>query len=401
MIGAAVRPISGTQRLLGSCARDWAEHTAILGPIPVLSLSQLTGLVSAAGLTGRGGAGFLTARKIAAISAARCRPVVVGNAMEGELLSHKDQMLLERCPHLVLDGLAIVAHACRARRQILAVGERIDATGIRRAAATRPGPTAEVQELVGGFIGGQESAVVNQLNHGPAVPMDPHTPVYHRGVDGRPTLVMNVETLAHLGLLARFGADWFRSQGTAQDPGTFLVTVSGMTRTGVFEVARGTPLRELLTRSGLDLGRLGAVLVGGYHGTWLPAAAANVPLCTEELRTHGASTGAGVIHALGADRCGLQVSARIASYLAEQTAGQCGPCINGMPRMAETLARLATPGADMRLVAEVDRLRGLVIGRGACAHPDGTARFVASAMVVFADHVQAHLKGRCHATTLD
>ncbi len=179
------------------------------------------------------------------------------------------------------------------------------------------------------------------------------------------------------------------------------MSLTGMAGPAVLELPRGVRLHEVLTGAGIDLDRVGGILLGGYHGTWLPAEAGDVRLCREDLAPYGASTGAGIVHVMDADRCGLRVSAEIAGYLAAQTAGQCGPCINGMPRMADTLRRLARPGADPSLVAEVARLRGLVVGRGACAHPDGTARFVASTMRVFADHVDAHLRGECHETTLD
>ncbi len=240
---------------------------------------------------------------------------------------------------------------------------------------------------------------MSQLNGRAPIPQDPHTPVYQRGVDGRPTLVSNVETLAQLALLVRFGPSWFRSQGTPTDPGTFLVTVSGMARTRVLEVSRGVALREVLREAGVGLDRVGGVLLGGYHGTWLPSPAGDLRLCCDDLAAYGASTGAGVIYVMSEDRCGLRISAEIATYLASQAAGQCGPCVNGMPRMADTLTRLAVPGASPRLATEVDRLRSLVVGRGACAHPDGTARFVESTMRVFAGHVDAHLRGECHETS--
>jgi len=116
MTVTAIRPLAGSQRLLGSQAPTWREHVTLLGPVPSMSSDQLVALVEAAGLTGRGGAGFPTARKLKGIAAARRAPVVVGNAMEGELLSHKDRTLLERAPHLVLDGLQIVGQTLGARR---------------------------------------------------------------------------------------------------------------------------------------------------------------------------------------------------------------------------------------------------------------------------------------------
>jgi NADH:ubiquinone oxidoreductase subunit F (NADH-binding) len=102
-----------------------------------------------------------------------------------------------------------------------------------------------------------------------------------------------------------------------------------------------------------------------------------------------------VLSVLGAGRCGLDTTARIAGYLAGQSAGQCGPCLNGLPAIAGVLGRIARFERDARLPAEVERLAGIVTGSGACHHPDGTARLVRSALTVFADDVRAHLAGAC------
>lgn len=392
--------LQGTQRLLAARDSSLDEHLRTFGPVPGIALPELISITEQAGLTGRGGADFPTARKLRAVSEGRRRPVVVGNAMEGEYLSEKDRTLLARSPHLVLDGLELLGRALHAKQLILATGERIGSGPVRSAVRARRADI-DVRDLTGGFLGGQESAVVSQLNRRAPVPQDPHTPVYARGVDGRPTLVVNVETLAHLALLARFGPGWFRTQGTPEDPGTFLVTLSGALRPGVQEIARGTRLAALLDGAGADRTRLSGVLLGGYHGTWLPPQAFDVALSNTGLAAYGARTGAGIVHALDSTRCPLRVSADIVTYLARQTSGQCGPCINGMPRMADTLQRLARPGADPRLVAEVARLRGLITGRGACAHPDGSARFAMSALTAFSGHVDEHLGGECHATPAD
>ncbi|MEO5652156.1 MAG: NADH-ubiquinone oxidoreductase-F iron-sulfur binding region domain-containing protein [Marmoricola sp.] len=392
----------GPDRLLGP------DHAA---PIPQLDTTSLLALVEEAGLTGRGGAGFPTARKLLSVSgrssglssgrARVTRPVVVGNAMEGEPLSHKDAVLLTQAPHLVVEGLVLLGTTLRARRMVLAVGPEIQ-TGPVTAAAR--GTRVEVRQLTGGFVAGQESALVNQLNGRAGVPTDPLVPVFRRGVDDRPTLVLNAETLAQLALVARYGPAWFRAQGTTADPGTFLTTISGSDRSlvrhpGVLEVSRGTTLRTALKAAGTDLPRVAAVLVGGYHGAWVPAAALDTPLSRDGLRPFGASPGAGVLHALAVEACPLQTAAAVTHYLAGQSARQCGPCLNGLPRIAQTLRGLAVPGASAELVVEVERLRVLVTGRGACAHPDGTARFVASTMRIFSRHVEDHLKGYCHAAT--
>jgi NADH:ubiquinone oxidoreductase subunit F (NADH-binding) len=227
--------------------------------------------------------------------------------------------------------------------------------------------------------------------------------------------VQNVETLAHLALIGRYGAAWFREAGTEAEPGSMLATVHlADGRTSVAEVPLGARLAGLL---GLDrgpgpaeagaagpgvssaFGPVQAVLVGGYHGAWLPAGqAAALPLANAALRPLGAAVGAGVLAALPADRCGLAETARVARYLALESAGQCGPCFNGLPRIAAAVVHLAGPHPDPRARADLERWAGLVTGRGACHHPDGSVRFIRSALRVFAAEAGLHEQGRCSGT---
>jgi NADH:ubiquinone oxidoreductase subunit F (NADH-binding) len=300
-------------------------------------------------------------------------------------------VLLTRSPHLVVDGLALLARALRADRAVLAVGPEINPTAAEAAAKPRG---VQVVRLAGGFVAGQETALVNQLDGRPAVPRDPLVRVTTNGVDGRPTLVLNAETLGQLALVARHGVAWFRQAGTPEDPGTSLFSLSGAVELpGVVEAPRGSRLRDVIAAA-RPVDPV-AVLVGGYHGAWLPDSALDTPLTGPALRPFGAAVGAGVLHVLGAGTCPIRVAADIAAYLAGESAAQCGPCINGLPRMADALRRLADGVPDPRLPAEIDRMRRLVTGRGACAHPDGTARMVASTMRVFGDHVDRHLAGHC------
>jgi NADH:ubiquinone oxidoreductase subunit F (NADH-binding) len=311
--------------------------------------------------------------------------------MEGEPLSSKDAVLLTRNPHLVLDGLEVLARAMHAKRAILAVGPEIDPGCVAAAARRRK---VDVVPLEGGFIAGQETALVNQLDGRPAVPRDPFTRVTESGVDGRPTLVLNAETLAQVALVARYGAGWFRAAGTPDDPGTSLFTISGsVARPGVVEAERGSSLSEVLEPS--EPLRPAAVLVGGYHGAWVPASDLGVRLTRADLAPYRAAVGAGVLHVLDVGTCPLAFAADVVDYLANESARQCGPCLNGLPRMAADLGRLAAGVRDRSLPAEVERMSALVTGRGACAHPDGTARFVASTLDVFRGHVAAHLEGWC------
>jgi NADH:ubiquinone oxidoreductase subunit F (NADH-binding) len=231
------------------------------------------------------------------------------------------------------------------------------------------------------FVSGEETAVVAALEGRSPLPGDKFRRVVDHGVGGRPTAVQNVETLAHLALIGRNGPEWFRARGTASEPGTALVTISGaVNHPGVVEVELGTPLPEVLAHAGLR--HPAPVLVGGFHGAWLATAdVERATLSRASLGEFGASPGAGVLIALPAGSSGMAETARIAGYLAGQSARQCGPCRNGLPAMAGLLRRVAA--GDDGPVPELHRLAGITAGRGACHHPDGTVRLVRSALRVF------------------
>jgi len=409
-IGASARarppsepsPPAGARRLFAAPGPSLSQHRACFGPLPTPAHAiELIGVLDEAGLRGRGGAGFPTGRKMAAITGRR--PVVIANGAEGEPASDKDAVLLQRAPHLVLDGLAAVAAALGSRETHLYAGVSA-LPAIRHALQERrdagwDSPTVHLSEAPETFIAGEESAVINRIAGRAAVPVDRVVPVTDAGLRGRPTLVQNVETLAHMALIARYGPRWFRSIGTPAEPGTMLVTLSGTATPGVLEVPLGIPLAHLLRdHTDLEPPDVRAVLLGGFHGTWIPGAlTAQACLSRESLSPLGAPPGAGVVHVLGAAECGLRRSADIATYLAQQSAGQCGPCLNGLPALAETLTQLAYRRPQPNAVREATRMVALVDGRGACKHPDGTARFIRSALHTFAQDIALHLRGRCEA----
>lgn len=389
-----------TRRLTGAAASTFRAHLDLLGPLPALDGSRLIAMTAAAGLTGRGGAAFPVGRKLAAVQAAG-RGVVVGNGAEGEPASSKDRALLAQAPHLVLDGLALTARAVGAARAYLyAPQDLLDGPIARALRERRDDVRVRTVEAVDTFVAGQSSAVVAAINGSRPVPTMAPPYVHQRGVGGRPTLVQNVETLAQLALLARYGPEWFRGVGTSDEPGTRLVTVSGEVRSpGVYEVAGGTALASVLDLAGGISTPVQALLIGGYHGAWVPwnSATTTLPYARAALARYGADPGAGAVVALSAARCGVRAGAEIAEYLAGQSAGQCGPCVNGLPAVAEQLARLAAGRTGPSAVRELRRIVGLVEGRGACHHPDGTARFVRSTLAIFGYEVDLHLAGRCSA----
>ncbi|MGN7198911.1 NADH-ubiquinone oxidoreductase-F iron-sulfur binding region domain-containing protein [Arthrobacter sp. SAFR-044] len=380
----------------------WDQHLDTFGPWdPHAAGAGLLEALAEAGLTGRGGAAFETWRKATAAAGSgrkgmfAGRPVVIANGAEGEPLSFKDRTLLAHAPHLVIDGLAALAEALGGASMYM-YAPAAGLPRVEQAVGERPrGKRIRMVQAPETFISGESSAVVNMIANGSAVPTDQRRRLSEAGINGRPTLVVNVETLAQVALIARYGAPWFRQAGTAADPGTRLVSVSGPAPVPdvVLEVPGGAQLSAVLQEAGMDPAALSAVLVGGYHGRWVRAAAH--ALSPAGLPGRTVRPGAGVIHALDLQTCGIQATARIVSYLADQSARQCGPCMFGLPAMASVLNRIAGGETNPRLASELDRLGRLVSGRGACRHPEGTTGLVSSALEVFAGDFRAHLSGYC------
>ena len=410
MSAAEIAGPPGLPRLLAAVTSADApatldEHRSVYGRLPSPGGVDLPALVEASGLLGRGGAGFPTATKLRAVAARRGRPVVVANGTEGEPISGKDKVLLRYLPHLVLDGAAAAAQALGAREAIVAVS-RADREGLdalSAAIAERGGGFDKRVRLRAvavpdGFVAGEETALVQFLNRGVAKPTFTPPRPFERGVGKAPTLVQNVETLAQLALIDRFGPEWFRAVGTTDEPGSALVTISGaVAEPGVYEVALGTPLRELVAQAGGVTEHVRAFLVGGFFGSWLgEREAADASLLEADLRTRGGRLGARAIVVLPTSACGICETAAAMRYLADSSAGQCGPCVYGLDAIARSLQRLAARDRlDER--KQLARWIAQVRGRGACRHPDGAAAFTTSALRVFAHEAEHHLRGRCEA----
>lgn len=370
--------------------------------------------VERSGLTGRGGAGFPTGRKMRAVAEAGSRPaglrrggrpVIIANGVESEPASGKDAILLSQAPHLVLDGIALAAQAVGATDAYLCVdgaypgrADALTAAVADRQRAGLGGVPVQVVQFPDGYVSSEETALVNFLNGGPSLPMYVPPRPFQRGVGGRPTLVNNVETLAHIALIARYGPDWFAAIGNRASPGSALVTISGAVhRPGVYEIPLGMPIGDLIQLAGGAAAEPQAVLAGGYFGGWLPLPGAlEVPVSQPGLRSAGAGLGAGVLIVLPAAACGIGETARVLRYLAGQSAGQCGPCMYGLPAIADALSHVAWRGGDGRADAWLRQLLPLVDKRGACHFPDGAVALAASALAVFGADLRYHLeRGPC------
>jgi NADH:ubiquinone oxidoreductase subunit F (NADH-binding) len=304
-------------------------------------------------------------------------------------------------PHLVLDGALLAADAVGADRTLLYVGREHRAAGaaLRRAAAERQaeaGRRVTIVEAPTGYISGEETAAVRYLNEG--VPRPSSTPPrpFEKGIDGRATLVQNVESLAAAALVARFGDAWYRSAGRDHTPGSALVTVSGpASHPGVWEIELGTTVGEVATAAGGLAGSSQAVLLGGYFGAWATMEeASRLPLDPARMRATGLAFGCGVVAFLPPHACGVEASGRIISSMAASSAGQCGPCVFGLEAIAEATGRLARGAANPDDLQRLTRWCGQLAGRGACRHPDGAAGFMQSALRVFAEEFSLHQQHR-------
>lgn len=371
----ATAAVSGAARLLAGADRPPTldQHLAIFGAVDMRVDAMR--VAEEAHLRGRGGAGFPTALKLRAVAGRRGTPVVVANGAEGEPASKKDVSLLRVAPHLVIDGAVLAANTLGADRIILAVSKSVPE--IEYAVRERK-HDVEIRYVPDRFVAGEETALIRALEGRAAKPtLKPPYP-FERGLDGRSTLVQNVETLAQLALAARFGPSWFGD-------GTALVTLGGaFARPGVHEIPLGVVLEEVVARAGGLSQPVAGYLVGGYFGRWYaPAEASSLQLTPEIL-------GAGAIVALPESTCAVAECARVLNYLAGESAGQCGPCVHGLAAIADAV------GEDSRRDRRGDMRRwaDMVEGRGACRHPDGAARFIRSALDVFAGEFDRHVRHR-------
>lgn len=290
--------------------------------------------VADAGLQGRGGAWFPLARKWEAAVEADGIPVVVVNGAEDEPGSRKDRHLMATRPHLVLDGAVVAATAVGADTIVLYVNEAAHGSldAIRgamdeaAAAGLLDGCEVRLVEAPAVYVAGEDSAAVEFIDSGTAQPRSKPPYPATAGVDGRPTVVSNVETVAHVALIARFGPDWFREQGPDHAPGTMLVTMPEcFLRPGIYEIPVGTNLRDLMAAAGgVPGGEPRGIQVGGPAAGWLVDF--DVALDPASVAAAGSMLGCGALNVLEAGACAVDASAAVAAFFAAESCGKCPPC---------------------------------------------------------------------------
>ena len=366
------------------------ERALELGPTGVWEI------VRDAGLRGRGGAYFPVGTKWETTrNTDAVEKYLLVNAEEGEPGIYKDRHLLEGDPHRVVEGIQIAALAIGAtsvivflngeahlsRERLLSALERARTRGAVRV------PT-QVRLGAGGYVLGEETALINAIHGLRAEPLArPPFPAVS-GLYGYPTVINNVESLTNLPDIIRNGSDWFRSVGSAQNPGTKLVSLAGAVRQpGLYEVPLGSPISAILEEcGGGTLGTLGALLVGGPSGSVLPVSLIDTPLDVHTLQAVGGILGAGGIVPLTEDQCVVDAVRGLVAYNAHESCGKCTPCREGTPRQLPLL------GTDLDTLRELNDVLafGSLCGLGQMA-PNP----VRALLQHFGDVVEEHQKQHC------
>jgi len=355
--------------------------------------------IEASGLRGRGGAGFSTAHKWAAVAQSEPPRYIVANGEEGEVASWKDRYLMRRHPHLVIEGVALSAFAVGSNEAWIyladPVAARILETALCRVKAlVEPVVTIQIVTVPHSYIAGEESAAIRFINGGPAMPTSKPPRPYEAGLRGRPTLVNNVETLAHAAWIAGNSSSSFRSAGTQDCPGTFLACVSGAVASPILlEVPFGVTLREIVSVAH-PTEEVRHVMLGGYFSGMLPSSALDMPADYDVLRSVGVGLGNGAIIVLGS-ACPVRVLGDLLAFFAQESSGQCLACAGGTVAMRDILARLRSGEASLDDLGRLEHYGESLVGRGACQLLDAAAATSRRAMGPFRASLEMHLTESC------
>jgi NADH-quinone oxidoreductase subunit F len=388
---------AGGYRLLGAVAGG--------GPSAENAVDGLRAEVEHAGLRGRGGAWFPVALKWQAALGESGPRVVIANGAEDEPGSLKDRHLMAAQPHLVLDGALLTAAGVEADAVHVYVNEHAplaleamrSAVRDARAAGLIGSVKVDVVAAPGTYVAGEDSAAAEFIGGGEAKPRSKPPYPAVSGVRDRPTVVSNVETLAHLALVARDGAEAFKSVGTAEFPGTMLVTVPAeCARPGVYEIEIGAYLDEVLAGLGGGFvdGPPRGVQVGGPAAGWLAGGDLHVRLTPTDVANRGSMLGCGAIRLLAAGHCAVDAVAATSEFFARSSCGKCPGC-----RMATqfvhraTSALLAGKGATVAHLDTAPQLVASVAGTSACSLVRFPVAPLASAREAFPEDFAAHLAG--------
>jgi NADH-quinone oxidoreductase subunit F len=384
--------------------RQWERAVRELKPVDVLDLAEKSGL------RGRGGAGFPTGKKWSFLPTDKHLRYLVCNCDEAEPGTFKDHMLLEEAPHLVLEGMLLGSYgiAChhafiyirgefkRGYEIFCAALEQARAAGYVGADIFGTGFDLEVtvQRGAGAYICGEETGLLNSLEGKRGEPrLKPPFPAI-AGLYGMPTVVNNVETLAYLVPILEKGAEWFAAVGTERSKGYKIVSVSGhVQRPGNYEVALGTPVREIIELAGgLRPGRsLMAVQPGGGSSACIFEEHLDLPYDYESMTKAGSMLGSGAFVVFDDTTDFVKAAHNLVRFFSHESCGQCTPCREGgswLERVLERLVHGRGVAGDYEMLL---RVAGTITGLNLCALGDSIEPFLKSVVLRFPEQFKARI----------
>jgi bidirectional [NiFe] hydrogenase diaphorase subunit len=398
-------------------------YAALARALGALSPAEVLGEVSASGLRGRGGAGYPTGLKWATVAKApEGDKLVVCNADEGDPGAFMDRAVLEGDPHRVLEGMALAAYAVGAARgyvyvrgeyrlaiaRLRAAIQAAEAAGLlgTRILGTSFSFPVELRIGAGAYVCGEETALLASVEGGRGTPRTRPPYPAERGAFGLPTLINNVETFANVPSIVARGGAWFAGIGTARSKGTKVLALSGdVRRSGVFEVAMGTPLREVIDGlgGGVEPGRtLKAAQTGGPSGGCIPARHLDLPVDYESLLDVGTYMGSGGLVVMDDRCCMVDVARFFLEFCRDESCGKCVPCRAGTVQLHEILERLCRGDGVPADVPRIEELARLLREASLCGLGQGAPGPILSTLRHFPDEVRAHAEGRaCPAGVCD
>ncbi len=371
--------------------------------------------VKKSNLRGRGGAGFPTGMKWTfAAGDPKFPKYLVCNADEGEPGTFKDRPILEKNPHILIEGMVISAHALKSDYGYIYLrGEYPQAKVILERAIDQAYEKNYLGDDVmgsgkkfhlsvhvgaGAYICGEETALIESLEGKKGQPrLKPPFPV-SVGAWGLPTIVNNVETFANLPLLIRIGPDEYAGIGSPECPGPKLYSVSGhVERPGVLELPMGTSLKEIIYDhcGGIKNGKkLKAVIPGGVSTPVLPPDKIDCPMDFVNMPKHGSMLGSGAVIVMDESVCMVKVCLRAIKFFEHESCGKCTPCKDGTGWLRRILARIEQgDGRDGDIDLLVD-VAGNIGGKTFCPLGDGTASVIQNFVKHFRDEFESHIAGK-------
>jgi len=394
-------------------------YTALPKALTTMSPEDIIAEVERAGLRGRGGGGFPTARKWRSCRKAEHFPkYVICNGDEGDPGAFMDRAIMEGNPHAVIEGLIIGAYAIGSSQGYIYVRNEYPLSVERlKVAIEQAREWGLLGEVIlgnsfsfdirinrggGAFVCGESTALMASLEGRPGEPRAKYIHTVESGLRGKPTNLNNVETWANIPAIINRGGEWFASIGTERSKGTKVFSLVGkVVNTGLVEVPMGITLRQVINEIGggiRDGKRFKAVQTGGPSGGCIPSEHLDARVDFDELTKLGSMMGSGGMIVMDEDTCMIRVAKYFTDFLQKESCGKCTPCREGLAQMLHILERIAKGEGEVGDVEKLEELAGLLEGTALCALGKTAANPVISTIRYFRDEYDAHiLDRRCPA----